>query len=188
MFLLGLKNHSGEEWFFKPEIKSGSPDFYCYTFIHNKKIGGSERPEIKLEVFEYRKEDNEGDFLEALKKIKLNKIVDPNLTLVCYIRRNQVVPPAVELNQKLKEINPKVKDIWYLGDVTPDAKTWRIIQLYPNTLAIDLDYDEVLSTKEQHSFIHPYRGRADKFEYEHTGKQVLLTPEFEIKIVEKFNK
>lgn len=185
MFLLALKKHSGEDWYFKPEIESGSPDFYCYTFIHDKSKKGSSRHQIKLEVFEWRKEDGENDFIKTLKKIKLNKIVDPQLTLICYIRRDQRIPPAVELNQKLKEIKPKVKDIWYLGDVTPDSKTWRVTQIYPNTLAIDLDYDEVLATKEEHSFIHSYRGKSDKVEYEPTGKQVHLTPEFSINIVEK---
>lgn len=184
MFLLALKKHSGEEWYFKPETKAGSPDFYSYTFIHDKSKRGSVRPEAKLEVFEWRKEDNENDFLEALKKIKLNKIVDPNLTLVCYIRRNQIIPPAVDLNRKLKEIKPNVKDIWYLGDVTIDAKIWRVTQIYPNTLAIDLDYDEVLTTKEEHSFINPYRGKSDKLEYEPTGEQVILTPEFDIRMVD----
>jgi len=184
MFLLALKKHSGEEWYFKPETKAGSPDFFCYTFIYDQSKRGSTRPEIKLEVFEWRKEDSENDFIEALKKIKLNKIVDPQLTLICYIRRNQNIPPAVKLNQKLKEIKPKVKDIWYLGDVTPDSKTWRVTQIYPNTLAIDLDYDEILTTKEEHSFIHAYRGKSDKVEYEPTGKKVHLTPDFSLKLEE----
>lgn len=180
MFLLALNKHLNQDWYFKPETHSGSPDFYCYTFIHNKLRGGSIKPEIKLEVFEYRKEENESDFIEVLKKIKLNKIVDPQLTLICYIRRNQKIPPAVELNEKLKEIKPRVKDIWYLGDITPDSKTWRVTQIYPNMLAIDLDYDEILSTKEEHSFIHSYRAKSNKLEYEHTGKKVRLTPEFDL--------
>ena len=184
MFLLALKKNSGEEWYFRPETNTGSPDFYCYTFIHDKTKRGSIRPEIKLEVFEWRKEEGESDFLEALREIKLNKIIDPQLTLICYIRRNQIISPAVVLNKKLKEIKPNVKDIWYLGDVTPDAKTWRITQIYPNTLAIDLDYDEILTTKETHSFIHPFRAKSDKLEYEPTGKKVLLTPEFTIRIEE----
>lgn len=180
MFLLALKNQSDEEWFFKPETVSGSPDFYCYTFLHDKKRGGSIKPEIKLEVFEWRKEEIEKDFIEALKKIKLNKIVDPQLTIVCYIRRNEVISPAVGLNKILKKVGPKVKDIWYVGDVTPDSKIWRITQIFPNTLAIDIDYDQVLSTKEKHSFIHSYRGKSDKLEYESTGKQVRLTPTFDL--------
>lgn len=184
MFLLALKKNSGEDWYFKPETKTGSPDFYCYTFIHDKSKKGSIRPELKLEVFEWRKEDGKNDFMEALKKIKLRKIVDPQLTLICYIRRNQKIPPAIELNKQLKELKPKVKDIWYLGDITPDSKTWRITQIYPNTLAIDLDYDEIITTKEEHSSIHAYRGKSEKMEYEPTGKKVLLTPEFNI-IVEE---
>jgi hypothetical protein len=182
MFLLALKKHTTQDWYFKPETKDGSPDFYCYTFIEDKSKGGNIKPQIKLEVFEWRKEEDEANFIEALKKIKLNKVIDPQITILCYIRRNSVIPPAVDLNKKLKEISPKVKDIWYLGDVTPDSKTWRITQIYPNTLAIDLDYDEVLSTKEQHSFIHSYRGKSEQLEYESTGKTVRLTPEFELKV------
>jgi hypothetical protein len=180
MFLLALKNQSDEEWYFKPETISGSPDFYCYTFLHDKSRGGSIKPEIKLEVFEWRKEEKEKDFIEALKRIKLDKIIDPQITIVCYIRRNEKIPPAIELNKRLKEIKPKVKDIWYLGDVTPDSKTWRITQIYPNTLAIDLDYDQALTIKEEHSFIHSFRGKSDKLEYEPTGKQVRLTPTFDL--------
>lgn len=184
MFLLALKKDSDEDWYFKPETKAGSPDFYCYTFIYNQSRGGSIKPEMKLEVFEWRKEDSENDFLEALKKIKLNKIVDPQITLICYIRRTQHIPPAIVLNQQLKKIKPKVKDIWYLGDITPDSKIWRVTQIYPNTLAIDLDYDEILATREQHSFINVYRGKSDKMEYEPTGKKVNLTPEFDLLLEE----
>lgn len=184
MFLLALNRQSGDEWYFRPERVSGSPDFYCYTFQYDANRGGSIKPEIKLEVFEWRKEEGEKDFIEALKKIKLNKIIDPQITIVCYIRRNETIPPAVELNKLLKTIHPKVKDIWYVGDVTPDSKTWRITQIYPNTLAIDLDYDEVLTTREQHSFIHSYRGKSDKLEYEPTGKQVRLTPTFDLVVEE----
>lgn len=181
MFLLGIRSNSGYDWFFKPEM-AGSPDFYCYAFIYDKEKRGSIRQEVSLEVFEYRNEENEEDFLEALKKIKLNKIVDPNLTLVCYIRRSQVIPSAIELNKELKKIHPKIKEIWYLGNVSSDSRIWRITQIYPNTTAIDLDYDEILATKEKHSFIHAYRGKSDSFEYENTGKKVILTPEFEIKL------
>lgn len=184
MFLLALKKHAGEEWYFKPDTDGGSPDFYCYTFIHDQSKRGSTKPEMKLEVFEWRKEDSENDFIEALKKIKLNKIVDTQLTLICYIRRNHNIPPAGVLNRQLKKIKPKVKDIWYLGDVTPDSKTWRVTQIYPNTLAFDLDYDEILTTKEEHSFIYAYRGKSDKVEYEPTGKRVRLTPEFKLLLEE----
>lgn len=185
MYLIALQQHSKQEWYFRPEIQDGSPDFYCYTFIFDEVKGGSIKPEMKLEVFEWRKEDNESNFLEALKRIKLNKIVDPNITIVCYVKKGTVLPPAVELNKQLQEIKPKVKDIWYLGDVSPDSKKWRVTQIYPNPVAIDIDYDEILETKEKHSFIHAYRGKSKGLEYEPTGKQVLLTPEFEFKIIDK---
>jgi len=182
MYLISLKKHSGQEWFFKPEVHNGSPDFYCYTFVHDKTKGGSIKPEMKLEVFEWRKEDSEMSFLKSLKRIKLDKIIDPNITIVCYVKKDAVLPPAVELNKELKKINPKVKDIWYLGSISKDSKIWRVTQVYPNTVAIDIDYDEVLDTKEEHSFIHAYRGKSKKLEYEPTGKQILLTPEFDIKL------
>lgn len=182
MYLISLKKESGQEWYFKPENRDGSPDFYCYTFIYNEQKGGSIKPEMKLEVFEWGKEDNEKDFIKSLNRIKLNKIIDPSITLVCYVKKDAVLPPAVELNKEIKKINPKVKDIWYLGSVSQDSKFWRITQIYPNTLAIDIDYDEVLRTKGEHGFISAYRGKSNKLEYEPTGKQVLLTPEFEIKL------
>lgn len=178
MFLLAIKKQFNQEWYFRPETKDGSPDFYCYTFIYNVEKGGSIRPEIKLEVFEWRKEDGESDFFEALKKIKLGKIIDPNLTLVSYVRRGTILPPAIVLNEKLKKLKPKIKDIWYIGDVTPDSKIWRVTQIYPNTIAIDLDYDEILSSKEDHGFVYSYRGKSKGVEYEHAGEKVLLTPEF----------
>lgn len=182
MFLIALKKYTNQEWYFKPEKRDGSPDFYCYTFILDKVKGGSIKPEMKLEVFEWRKEDNESDFLRALSRIKLDKIVDPNITIVCYIKRDAVVPSAVELNKQIKELNPKVRDIWYIGSIGLDSKNWRVTQIFPNTLAIDIDYDEILETKEEHSFITAYRGKSKKLEYEPTGKQVLLTPEFEFKL------
>lgn len=181
MFLLALKKHSGGEWFLTPERKYGSPDFHCHTFVRSKKMDGYDKPEIKLEVFEWRGNDVEHDFLKALNKIKLHKLVDPQLTLLCYIRKSTTIPSAIQLNKKLKELNPKVKDIWYLGDVTPDSKTWRVTQVYPNTLAINLDYDKVLSSTEEQSFIYAYRGKSKEMKYEPSGKQVILTPEFEIK-------
>lgn len=183
MFLLALKNHLNQDWYFRPETKDGSPDFYCYTFIEDKAKKGNIRPQIKLEVFEWRKEDTEEDFLEALKRIKLNKIIDPQITIICYVRRYSVMQ-SLELNEKLKGISPRVKDIWFLGDITPDSKMWRVSQIYPNILSIDMDYDEILATKEKHSFIHSYRGLSEKMEYEPTERKVHLTPEFELKFEE----
>lgn len=184
MFLIALNQQSKLEWWLTPVLKSGSPDFNCYSFTRSDDGSFTNRSLLKLEVFEWRKEQDEADFLEALKKIKLRKIVDPELTVVCYIRRNSLIPPAIELNPKLKEINPHVKDIWYLGDVSGDVTIWRVTQLYPNTLAIDINYDQILQTKEIHSFLHAYRGKSDKLEFEPTGKKVLLTPEFRLKLEE----
>ena len=59
------------------------------------------------------------------------------------------------------------------------------MQVFPEVLAIDIDYDEVLQTKEEHSFISAYRGKSEKIEFEPTGKQVLLSPEFNIQIIDK---
>lgn len=186
MFLIGLGKNTSSDWWLTPVKNDGSPDFRCCSFTRNTKGNFTNISTIKLEVFEWRKEQNENDFLEAIKKIKLKKIIDPQITLVCYIRRSNLVPPAVLLNSQIKDINPKVKDIWYLGDVTGDAKTWRITQIFPNTLAIDIDYDSILKTKEIYSFIHAYMGKTEKLEYEPTDKKVLLTPEFNI-IVEDNN-
>ena len=184
MFLISLEKHTNTDWWLTPVRRSGSPDFNCYAFT-KRQTGGFDKPLIKLEVFEWREEDNETDFLKALKKIKLDKIVDPQLTIVCYIRKTSLIPAAIKLNAELKKINPKVKDIWYLGDVSVDSSNWRVTQIYPNTLAIDLDYDEILYKREKQSFIRTYRGSSDKLEYEPTDKQIQLTPEFEIKILEK---
>jgi len=190
MFLLALEKEEKKDWWFTPVLdKSGSPDFNCFSFVRNenikikeKSIKGNEKHLIKLEVFEWRKEDPEDNFINALKKIKLDKIIDPEITILCYVRKNTVIPPVLLLIEKIKEISPKVKDIWYLGNIDPNSRFWRISQIYPSSNAIDLDYDEILlSPKEEHSFIHSYRGKSDKLEYEHTEKQILLTPEFELK-------
>ena len=181
MFLIARGQHEKSEWWLTPVLDSGSPDFNCYSFFHNNKSDFSIRSKLKLEVFEWRKEQNEPDFLEALKKIKLNKIIDPEITLVCYARIDGIIPPAVDLYPKIKKINPHIKDIWYLGDISGDASIWRVTEVFPDILAIDLNYDQILNTKETHSFIYAYRGKSDKLEFEHTGKKILLTPEFEIK-------
>jgi hypothetical protein len=179
MFLIALGQESKLQWWLTPVLKSDSPDFNCYSFSRSNDNSFTNRSMLKLEVFEWRKERDEKDFLEALKKIKLRKIVDPEITIVCYIRRSGLIPPAIELNFKLKALKPCVKDIWYLGDVSGDATTWRVTQLYPNTSAIDMNYDQILQTKETHSLLHGYRGKSDKLEFEPTGKKVLLTPEFQ---------
>jgi len=183
MFLIAISKHTKFDWWFTP-VSDGSPDFNCFSFTRSEKWNGNNKSLLKLEVFEWRKEDKEDDFFEALKKIKLNKIIDPQITIVCYVRRLAIIPPAVELNKKLKELNPRVKDIWFLGDVTSDSKMWRVTQIYPNTLAVDLDYDEILSTEVEHKFMHSYRGKSDEVKYEPTGKKVYLTPEFELKLEE----
>lgn len=185
MFLIAIGKHTKLDWWLTPVLDSGSPDFNCYSFTRSAKWNGNNKSLLKLEVFEWRKEEDEEYFLEALKKIKLNKIIDPQITILCYVRRDTAIPPATELREKLKEINPRVKDIWFLGDITPDSKTWRVTQIYPNTLAVDLDYDEILSTEAEHKFIDSYRGKSDEVEYEPTNKQVRLTPEFELKLEDK---
>ena len=186
MFLIGISKETQSAWWLAPVTdKSGSPDFNCYTFVRNTLKESTDKPRIKLEVFEWRKEQAETVFIDALKKIKLDKIIDPQITIVCYVRRGAVLPPAVELNSQLKKISPNVKDIWYLGDVSSDAKIWRLTQIFPNTLAIDIDSDEILQTKEERSFVHAYRGKSDKIEFETTGKQVQLSPEFDIQIIDK---
>ena len=182
MFLIALNQQSKSEWWLTPVLKSGSPDFNCYSFTRSSDGSFTNRSLLKLEVFEWRKEQDETDFLEALKRIKLRKIVDPEITIVCYVCRNSLIPSAIELNPKLKALNPHVKDIWYLGDVSGDATIWRVTQLYPITLAIDINYDQILQTKETHSFLHAYRDKSDKLEFEPTGKKVLLTPEFNLKL------
>lgn len=185
MFLVGISKETNSEWWLTSVTdKSGSPDFNCYTFLRNIQKQTTDRPQMKVEVFEWRNEQKEDNFIEALKNIKLNKIVDPQITLVCYIRRNSVIPSANDLNSVLKKISPRVKDIWYLGDVSSDAKEWRLTQIFPNTMAIDLDFDEILKTKEDHKFIYSYRGMSDKIEFETSGKQVRLTPEFDIQIID----
>lgn len=185
MYLLGISKVTNSDWWLTPvSDKSGSPDFNCYSFLRNASNKFTERSMIKLEVFEWRKEKKEADFLKALKKIKLDKIVDPQITIICYVRKDTVLPPAVDLNSQIKQISPKVKDIWYLGNTSIDGKMWRLTQIYPNTLAIDLDYDEILQTREEYSFLYGYKGKSDHVEYEPTEKQVLLTPEFEIKVAD----
>ena len=181
MFLLAIKKHTDLDWYLSQELFDGSPDFNCYTFKRNEVMGGNDKPLLKLEVFEWRKEDSETDFLKALKKIKLDKIIDPEITLVCYIRRDASIPPVIKLNEEIIKMNPRVKDVWYLGSVSPDYKIWRVAQLFPNVLAIDIDYDEILSTREEHSFVYAYRGKSAGVENEATGKSIILTPEFEIK-------
>lgn len=186
MFLIALSNDSGTQWWLTPvSDSSGSPDFNCYTLKISTKYKGAEKSRIKLEVFEWRKSDPSEEFISALQRIKLNKIIDPEITLLCYIKDDGLIPPATELNSRLKLINPNIKDIWYLGDVSLDAKIWRVTQIYPNLMAIDIDYDEILNTKEQHSFIHTYRASGEKIEFELTNQQVILTPEFEFHLVEK---
>ena len=140
MFLIAISKHTKLDWWLTPVLDSGSPDFNCYSFTRSEKWNGNNKSLLKLEVFEWRKEDSKADFLEALKKIKLNKIIDPQITIVCYVKRFAVIPPAVELREKLKEINPKVKDIWFLGDITADSRMWRVTQIYPNTLAVGVKY------------------------------------------------
>jgi len=181
MYLLGRSKSDNKDWWLAPVTdKSGSPDFYCYSFVRNKSDEHTVRERIKLEVFEWRKEEKVDNLLEALKRIKLDKIIDPEITIVCYIRRDFAVPPAVELKNQIEKFSVKVKDVWYLGNIDPEGKMWRVTQLYPNNMAVDLNYDEILATKESYSFLHAYRGKSDNVIYEHTGSQVLLTPEFKI--------
>jgi len=182
MFLIAISQDTKSGWWFTPVLREGSPDFNCYSFTRSNKGNFTNRSFLKLEVFEWRKEQNETDFLKAIEKIKLKKIIDPQITLVCYIKRNILIPPAVGLNSKIKEMNPRIKDIWYLGDISGDATTWRVTQVYPNVLDIDINYDRILKTKETYGFIRAYRGKSDKVEYEPTGKKVLLTPEFNLRL------
>lgn len=186
MFLIAVMNKYGSNWWLTPiSDESGSPDFNCFSLVMSDTKLGAEKQQMKLEVFEWRKSVPDEEFISALQRIKLNKIIDPSITLVCYIRDGGYISPATELNTKLKEIQPKVKDIWYLGDVSQDARIWRVTQVYPNLVAIDIDYDQILIKKEGYSFIHTYRGSSDQLIYEHTDQQLLLTPEFELQTVDK---
>jgi len=186
MYLLALEKNSSEKWWLAPvNDKSGSPDFNCYSFVRKSNIPGNIRQIRKVEVFEWRKEEKENDFVEALKEIKLNKIIDEELTLVCYIRRDINLPSLVSLHEQLKNTSIHVMDIWYLACVDNESKKWKVSQIYPNLMTIDLDYDEVLNLKEERSFINCYRGKSNEFKYENTDKKVLLTPEFELKELDK---
>ena len=96
--------------------------------------------------------------------------------------KNTTIPPVLSLIEEIKKISPKVKDIWYLGSIDSNSRFWRVSRIYPTPNTIDIDYDEILlCPKEKHSFIRSYRGKSDNLEYEHTEKQILLTPEFELK-------
>ncbi len=188
MYLLALSRITGCDWWLTHvKDKSGSPDFNCYTFVKNDVTNSIDKSSSKVEVFEWRETHAEKNFINAIKIIKLDKIVDPQLTLVCYIRRNTVLPSAVKLANELKKINPKVKDIWYLGDVSADARIWRVTKIFPNIDAIDLNYEKILSTKELVSFVQPYRSKSNKLEYEKTGRHTILTPEFEVQTLIKLD-
>ncbi len=186
MFLIALQKHSKVDWWLTSvSDSSGSPDFNCFSLVMSKSKRGAEKQHIKLEVFEWRKSNHEEDLISALKKIKLNKIIDPEITILCYIKNGGSIPPATILNSQLKKINPKVKDIWYLGDVSLDAKIWRVTQIYPYLLAIDIDYEEILTKKVEHSFIQTYRASSNSIEFESSNQQVVLTPEFEMELIDK---
>lgn len=186
MFLIALMKHSKRDWWLRPNPEDTSPDFFCSSFLRNETDQYTMRSEMKVDVFEWRKESTFETFFEALVKTKLEKVFDPKLTLVCYVRKNIVIPPVVELNEKIKSLkNLRIKDIWYLGDITSDSSIWRVAQMYPNPMAIDINYDEILQTKEPLSFVHSYRAKSDKFEYETTGKQVTLKPDYFFELLDK---
>lgn len=175
VFLFALGKHEHRDWWLKPNKLDVAPDFYCFTYqVSNKYSAQYTR---SVEVFEWRKE-SKFSFIEALKN-KISKLVVPEMTVVCYIRKSGRLESIKSLSEKVKLLKPRLKDIWVVASLAPNEDNFMVAQIYPDPLRIDIAYDELTNQKEQVSFLHPYRGKSEKLIYEPLGKKILLTPDFQ---------
>lgn len=180
VFLYTLGRAEGREWFLRPNPKDEAPDFYCCTFT--KETKGVVQYIREVEIFEWRKE-SDNDFIKSLHERKIKRLVVPKITLVCYVRKPGPFGPIKSLSEQINGLKPKVMDIWILASTLPDESRYIVSQLYPHLAAFNFDYNEVLGEKEKVSFVRGFRaGKADDIEFQPFGK-VLLTPEFQFKII-----
>ncbi len=171
IFLIALSRYDGRNWYLRPNQIDEAPDFYVVSYKSEQDY------QIELtrniEVFELRN-DSENDLIDSIVK-KIDKTIYPTLTLVCYIEKGGLLPSPKDISDRVKQLKPRVMDIWCVGLTDPSRK-YAVFQVYPEPLWLEIDLNEVEKEKEMATFIYPHRGKG--VDLEPMGEMTLLTEDF----------
>lgn len=178
VFLLGISQLTNKKYWLRPNNEDTAPDTFAITLLNSKKGVTAEIQNI--EIFEYGKHVKV-DIVTAIKQKLFNKNYPENYLLLCYIhdRGGEEFKPR-DIFEAVKNINPKIAQIWVLIGVAESTSTDHVIvQVFPHLVTKKFDYIDLCKKLNQKEMI---RGRRDltkkttEVEFEPLGKFILKLP------------
>lgn len=174
MYCLAVeKLDSSSRCFIQQNLKD-PPDFYGLNlFMENGKLVGYEND---IEVFEYPNESKLEIFDELKKKIL--KAYSSKTILICHITNTNFKESLGSIYEKVLTLHPR-NEIWIIGSAQ-DEVNQIVARVYPNLIKVEIDVSKILETESKPAFITGIMGKSNSLTFENTGKQMLITPQFEI--------
>lgn len=174
MYCIALeKLDSNVRCFIQQNLKD-PPDFYGLNlFMENGKLAGYESD---IEVFEYPDESKLKIFDEIKKKIL--KAYSSKTILICHITNTNFKESLGSIYEKICTLHPK-NEVWVIGSAQ-DGINQIVARVYPDLLKVEVDISKILKSASKPAFITGVMGKSDSLTFENTGKQMLITPQFEI--------
>lgn len=132
-FYLKDNQNSKNKQYMQYYDEGSSPDYVTMypTEVPNKPIEGVF---FEVEVVEFGKH-SETDFVNFLTTKKLSALeskkgYDEKTHILCDVSKTTLVPPAHQINEELKKINPKSK-VLYVGRTSPDKPVYSLVSVWP---------------------------------------------------------
>lgn len=176
VYLLALSQITNKGWWLliNPEENS-EKDSTAYSFVEVS-LKRTDRQELPIQVFT-RPETMTNVIFDSFKD-KLEADLS-NTSLVCYSNKSEKID-LIDLTQKIKQLSPKVRDCWIVGNRPGSPRIKVIIQVYPNVhKPVEVNLDTNYQKPEEKTFLQPYRGPRNGDLFEPLGKTILLKPNFD---------
>lgn len=175
VFLLGLSKLSSREFWLRINNEDSAPDIITVSFIESDKGVVAEMQNV--EIFEYEAHANT-DLTGALKNKLSGKTYPDDYILLCYVHdRKGEIFNTKDVYEKVKELNPKIAEVWVLSSVLcPSGSEHVIFQAFPKPNVCKFDYIEEYKNSKQKELIHARRGFTKKINFVTMGKFILKLP------------
>lgn len=177
MYLLALEKKSPEINHYMQMNPDDPPDaFGLELFMRDGLLNGHIRG---IEVFQYPQE-SELSFEEELKK-KIDKAYDKDTVLICHVRKKEFKNTIGNIHESMKKLHPR-NEIWIIGGSQSDQMGDQLVaKVFPNTDMVQINIHEVMNMRGYKDFIQGGLGVRRSMIFEPTGKEMILTPDFQIK-------
>jgi len=167
IMLVGIKKIQKKDyWLQLVEDKEQSPDVRTITFVSPRKISPNDISiqDVEVVTYDYFSDDMFVDFMERT-KLSNKKGYDALTTILCHIRRDILLPPLRELQQRLA-IKKFSSSVMILGKTSPDKEVYKIAQINPLIdLNVEFNATEELRTSKPTRVLKLMRGSKSNFQH-----------------------